>query len=252
MLNSSVATREYPAGVQDLPAITVSGFLGSGARKIAIGVALELGVGYVDRQILVDAARQLGVTIEAVERRGERAKSIGQRIASVLTSLMDGLAAADVSYLLSSGGLEFVLGRSYDEAVALSPALPGQLDNRRYLATLTSVIRDVAERGNVVILGHGSEAILQHEPRALRVFVNAPQDHRVAALMASDAITECDAQQRIRANQRHRCAFNRHFFNTAFDDPACYDLIVRADRMSFELAVQLISVAARTRAPRSD
>jgi cytidylate kinase len=251
MLNLSTATPDRRAGPRELPAITVSGFLGSSARRIAVGVALELGIGYIDRQILVDAARELGVTVDAFEYRVERARSIGERVASLLSTLMETVAATDICYPLATGGLESALGPYYAEAGAGSLGRPGRLNDQRYLATLTSVIKGVAARGNVVVVGHGSEAILQHQPHTLRVFVSAPRDYRVVELMRRGAIPERDAQQRIHADDQHRCAFNRQFFNVGFDDPALYDLIVQADQISFDRAVQLVSVAARTRAPRA-
>ena len=56
-----------------MPVITVSGYLASGAREIAQqAVAEKLQLEFVDQMILVEAARELGVSVAAMEDRDER------------------------------------------------------------------------------------------------------------------------------------------------------------------------------------
>lgn len=44
-----------------MPVVTISGMVGSGAREVGRLAAQGLGIDYVDQQLLVDAARRLGV-----------------------------------------------------------------------------------------------------------------------------------------------------------------------------------------------
>ena len=230
--------------------ITVSGSLGSGAREVAQAVAAEMRLEYVDQEIIVEAARQLGVRVADVESRDERKSSIGERLASVMRTLMERSAAAGAADPLGGGGLEMVLARTYGEAADLPEAGAGQLDDERYIKTLTGVLKGVTKRGDVVILGRGSQAILRDEPGVLHVYVAAPMDHRIGVLVERDGISRGDAEKRIKDSDKSRVAFHRHYFKVEPDNPALYDLGINAGRVRTDIAAKMIAIAARDRSPR--
>jgi cytidylate kinase len=235
-----------------MPVITVSGALVSGAREIAQSVAAELHLEYVDHEILVQAARELGVAVSDVERRDERTSTIGERLGGVLRSLMEWSAAAGASDPVSGGlGLEAVLARTYGEAAAL-PSQPqsGQLDEQRYIKTLKSVIKGLAARDNVVLLGRGAQAILQHEPGVLHVYVAAPSERRIDNLVAQSDVSRDDAAKRIEHSDRHRQEFHRKYFKVDGDSPQLYDLGINAGRVTIPTATKMIAIAAAGVTPR--
>jgi cytidylate kinase len=233
-----------------MPVITVSGSLASGAREVARAVANRLGLEYVDHEILTEAARELGVAVAAVEERDERRSTMGERLAGVIRTLMERSAAAGTADPMSGGGLETVLARSYGEAAELAAAAPGQLDDESYIRTLKSVIKGLAAKGNVVILGRGSQAILQHKEDALHVWVAAPIDWRLDNLMQRDGISRHDAEKRIDKSDKDRDAFHRHYFKVEPNAPALYDLGLNAARIDTETAASMIALAAGLHVPR--
>jgi cytidylate kinase len=234
-----------------MPVITVSGGLASGAREIAQSVAQRLQLEYVDQEILVEAARELGVSVAAMANRDERPSTIGERVGAAIRSLMERSAAAGGMDPVEGGGLEMVLARTYGEAAEL-PAEPerGQLDDARYLQTLTSVIKGLAARGNVVILGRGSQAILAHQPDALHVYVHSSKEQRIETLAARDGMAPQEAERRLKESDENRRAFHRRYFKIDVDDINLYDLAINAGRISHDGAVELVAVAARERTPR--
>jgi cytidylate kinase len=232
-----------------MPVITISGGLASGAREVAQAAARELGIDYVDQEIMVEAARQLGVKVADVEERDERKSSIGERMAGVLRTLMERSAAAGAADPLAGGSLEMVLARTYGEAADL-PDAGGGLNDERYLKTLASVIKGIAARGNVIILGRGSQAILHDLPGALHVWVAAPLEHRIALLIERDDVSKHDAERRIKQSDQHRQAFHRHYFKVEPDAPALYDMGINAARIGFATAAKMIALAAQDKAPR--
>lgn len=230
--------------------VTVSGSLSSGAREVAQAVADHLGLGYVDQEILVEAARELGVSLAAVTQRDERASSVGERIASVMRTLMERSAAAGSADPLSGGGLEMVLARTYGEAAELPEAGAGQLNDERYLKVLGSVIRGVAKRGNVVILGRGSQAILHDEPETLHVYVAAPKQHRIDALVEREGISAGEAERRIKQSDANRQAFHRRYFKVEAENPCLYDIVLNNGRLNIDACVRLVALALQEKAPR--
>lgn len=229
-----------------MPVVTVSGGLASGAREVARLAARRLDYDYVDQEILVQAARALGVSYEWVESRDERTVSLGERLAAMLRTFLERSAAAGVSDPMMGGpGLETLLARTYGEAAGLTEAEEPGFDERRYIETLTFVIREIASKGDVVILGRGSQLILRDWPQALHVLVLAPMEERVRLLCEREGIDREEAVRRIQESDRHRAAFHRKFFKADPSDPCLYDLVVRLPRVNQDTAAELIATAAR-------
>ncbi len=234
-----------------MPVITVSGNLGSGAREVAQAVAQELQLDYIDREILVEAAQQLGVSVAAVADHDERVSTVGERLAGVLRTLMERSAAACAADPISGGGLEMILARTYGEAAELPhDAARGQLDDESYLRTLTSVIKGIAAQGDCVILSRGSQVILQNAPETLHVYVAAPKEHRIGNLMLRDGISHPEAERRIKEGDQNRQAFHRRYFKVDGDSPALYDLGINAARIRTDIAANMIAVAAAEIVPK--
>lgn len=235
-----------------MPVITVSGSLASGAREIAQAAARELALDYVDQEILVEAARQLGVSVTEVADHDERTANFRERLAGIMRAIMERSAAAGAADPAGGAiGLDIVLGRTYGEAAELGSDEPrGVLTDDSYIKTLTTVIKGVAARGDVIILGRGSQAILQHEPQTMHVYVAASRDWRIENLMRRDGVSRPDAEHRLEKSDHQRQQFHRRYFKVDADSPQLYDLGINAGRIRVDVAAGMIAVAARELAPR--
>jgi len=235
-----------------MPVITVSGYLASGAREIALAAAAELGIEFVDQMILVEAARELGVSVAAMEQRDERITSIGERVASAIGTLVERSAAVGAFDPVSGGGmgLETLLARTYGEAAELPSSGSGQLNEDRYIKTLSSVIKGVAARGNVVLLGRGSQAILHNAPDTRHVYVAASKEWRIGNLVANEGMSRQDAERRIDKSDANRRAFHLRYFKMEFNNPHQYDLAINGGQISTTAAAKMIAIAAAELAPK--
>ena len=68
----TVSKRTVRAERLAMPVITITGLVGSGTAEIGAEVARSLGIDYVDRMILAEAAKKIGTTVAAVAERTER------------------------------------------------------------------------------------------------------------------------------------------------------------------------------------
>ena len=64
--------------------VTLSGQIGTNAREVGRLAAERLGIDYVDQEILVEAARDLGVPMESIVTHDERTEGLGGFIAGLL------------------------------------------------------------------------------------------------------------------------------------------------------------------------
>jgi cytidylate kinase len=221
----------------------MSGNLASGAREVGQAVAQELGIDFVDQQLMVQASQRCGVSMVTVAEHDERRGSFRERLAGLIRTVLERSAASGADPLTGATGLEAILSRTYADMAAEEP----QLSDSLYLETMTVLIRELAARGEVVILGRGSQMLLADMPRALHVLCVAPRKLRAHRLTERDEIGMDEAMRRTAESDRARCAFYKKFWHVEFEDPKLYDLSVDTARLSYDIATQLIVAAARAK-----
>ena len=223
--------------------VTISGQIGSGAREIGRLAAEHLQIDYIDQEILVQAAQELGVSMESVVSRDERTATLGERLGSMFRRFLEHSAAASAADpMLGTGGLEVLLGRTYAEAA--TDAGPQEISDERYIETLTNIVSDVADHGNVLIIGRGSQVILNDRPSAVHVLLVAPLEWRIQEYARRTETAAEEAAKQVHEGDRGRAAFHHKFFKVEVDDPSLYHLALNTSHAPFEEIAQLIGDAA--------
>ncbi len=209
-----------------MPLITIRGQLGSGAQEIGKRVAVLLKADYVDREIIAKIAARL--------HRGEQ---------DVIAKEMPpgGLW----------GRIAEALGRTPTSGVdfegAYLPVWQMPLDDARYLRTLESVIRELAQSPSLVISGRGGQFILKDNPRAFHVQTVAPLDLRVKRIIQERNLAQEAARQEISRLDNSSRKFIRRHFQTEVEDPVHYDLVINTERFTYEAAASTVVAALAAR-----
>lgn len=226
-----------------MPVVTMSGNIASGAREAGEVAATLLKLPFVDQQLMVEAAQRCGVTVGAVEERDERYGSFRERLSGLLRTFLERSVASGADPLTGATGLEAVLSQTYADMAYDDSQV--QLSDDVYLKTMTALIRELGGRGDIVLLGRGSQMILKDLPDALHVLCIAPGELRAQRLADRDEMTLDAATRRMVESDRARCAFYKKFWKVSVDDPRLYDLTIDTSRLSYEAAAELIASAAR-------
>jgi len=230
-----------------MPVITVAGPPGAGAREVGREAAALLGIDYVDREILADAARRLGVSVAAMARRDERAATFGERLSALLRGFLERSAVAGLGDpFLGPAGLEVLLGRTYADWAPGREEQP--LDDARYFQVITAVIQELGRRGDIVIIGRGGQVILKELRGALHVMVWASPRHCIENLARREGLSLEEAGRLFQEGEKGRLAFHRKFFRVDANDPRLYDLALNTDRLSFTAAARVVAQAALAKA----
>jgi len=203
-----------------MPVVTISSQHGAGARDVGRLVADSLVLQYVDQSVLVDAARQLGVTVSKIARKDERTDSFRERLGHFLQRALERSAAGgQVDPMLGAANLEVMLAQTYQEMA--DGEIPGIVDDRSFLEASSQIIRELGE-----------------EVRATRV-------------QQWEDLGHDEAIERMRSFNRSRAAFHKKFWKVDVWDPRLYDLVLNTNRLSYETVARLILEAAESE-PRSD
>jgi cytidylate kinase len=114
-----------------------------------------------------------------------------------------------------------------------------------YLDRLSSVIYELASRGNAVFLGRGSHILLRTFPCALHIRVTASPEKRIQNL----AVRGYDKNAAIAAmhkSDHERGAFIKFAFGVDWDNSELYDVVFNMDNVTTELAADAVLHMARS------
>jgi hypothetical protein len=188
-----------------------------GRRKVAHLVAEKLGFRLVDDEIIARPPRR--PASRPNHGKVERSPSLIERI---------------LKYM-GTAPVESGFGAYVPPTVGASESYEG---------IITSVIREVAAAGNVVILAHGASIPLAGTPGLLRVLVTGSTAAR-AARMASQGTDSGKAVSRSKSPIRSAAIISSAFYDVRQESPSHYDLIVNTDTITPASAAALIAAAAR-------
>lgn len=122
---------------------------------------------------------------------------------------------------------------------------PSSKERQAYQGQIERIIREMADEGNVVIVGRGGQVILGGRPDVLHVRVVAPFETRIARLQKEKHMSTESAQACLEKSDRTRTNYLRRNFNARLDDPTLYHLVINTGLLDLPQAVKLILQAFR-------
>jgi cytidylate kinase len=144
------------------------------------------------------------------------------------------------------------MGIRSEDLKSLNEKAPGLFDRimtRRpqiYLDLMEAVVYEVAQRGEGVILGHGSQLMLRDFGCALHVLVHAGESTRIQNIMEQRGLSQEAARKLIHRRDHEQKGFFRYPFQMDWNDPSLYDLIINTEKMGIDAAAKLIMEAAQS------
>lgn len=182
--------------------ITVSRDPGSGGNPVAKLVAKKLGFTFYNKKLINEIARSANARRQILEEVDEKTRT-----------QMDDL-------------VHNVLNPEY-------------ISERRYIKHLCKVILSLAQKGNVVILGRGSNFITPRS-KGLHVRVTAPYRVCVARAVQYEHVTYQRAREIIGKVMAERAGFVKQYFGKDIVNPKYYDLTITTTYLSIENTAQMI------------
>ena len=120
--------------------------------------------------------------------------------------------------------------------------LPGSL-SQRYFEALGKLMKELAERGNVLLVGRGGSRFLRDLPEALHVRLVAPPEVRIRRVMEHRWLREAQARKLIAQTDAQRRNFYQSYFGADWSDLLEYHVTANSGRLG-PAAVDLITVVA--------
>ena len=194
--------------------ITISRQFGAGGKTLGKMVADKLGYIFADDDIIQMVAETANVSphwVETVE------KEAGGKLSRVLSSMV---SQRLVNRILKSER--------------------GYIDEKLYLDYLVVIIAQVGEEGDVVILGRGSQYILNDLPDAYHVLLIDEFDNRVKFMEKNYDLSHSRAVNVVTSADKRRLNLYRKLGKTDYDEPSLYHLVLNMSRVEMQTALKLV------------
>ena len=119
---------------------------------------------------------------------------------------------------------------------------PGSI-GQRYFEALGQLMRELAERGDAILVGRGGSRFLHDDLRAFHVRLVAAMPVRVRRVMEYHWVHEHVAKKLIVESDSRRRNFYESYFGADWSSPLEYDLTVNSGRLGLT-AVDAVGLAA--------
>jgi cytidylate kinase len=195
--------------------ITISRQFGAGGITFGKMVAEKFGYTFADTEIIKMVAEMANVSthfVETVEREagGKFAKFISKTVSKPL--------------------VERILKNER-----------GYIDEEIYLDYLVLIIAQMADDGDVVILGRGSQYILNDHPDAYHVLLIDTFENRVRFMQKNYDLSQGRATQAVKNEDKRRLNLYKKLGKTDYDNPDLYHLVLNMNRIHLDKALQLVT-----------
>ena len=184
--------------------ITIERELGSGGHDIGRILAEKLGYAFYDYALITETAAKMGLTVDEVSKVEER------NSASRLYSLYQ------QSYVYSR-----------------NPSRQQQVFDAQ-----ASIIRELAAKGNCVIVGRLGSYVLKDRPHTFDLFVSAALPFRAGRFAKQNGMNEDEAKEYVRKEDEFRRNYSLQITGETWGMASHYDLCLRSDEIGVEAAAE--------------
>jgi len=119
---------------------------------------------------------------------------------------------------------------------------PGSI-YQRYFDALEKITRELAERGDVILVGRGGNCFLRDDSRVFHARLVAPMAIRCRRVMEYRWVREAVAKKLIAESDSQRHRFHESYFGVDGTNPLEYHITVNSGRLAL-MALDLITFAA--------
>ena len=194
-------------------AITINREFGSGGRLVGEKLAEALQMKFVDRLILSEAAKLMGIKEEHLKEFDEKAPSIWQ-MSSINMGSYHGMTIPCYFYSITNNDL---------------------------YVTQANLIEKMANETSCVFIGRCANIILSAHPRKVSVFLHASKDFKKAMIQDVYHFTNTvNIEKEMKRVDKERSNYYTNYSGLKWKDASQYDLTINTGELGIENTVKLI------------
>ena len=189
--------KEQTAGTYGKNVIAIGRQFGSGGHDIGKALAEKLGYDFYDAEIIQMTAGTTGYTPEFVKKNEE---------------------------IMTNSLLYDLVNQMY-----LNIDRQDEAPKDKIFEAECQVVRDLAKKGNCVIVGRCADYVLRNSGNCLKVFFSAPLVSRIRRVAQRQNITEGEAKATVQKNEKLRADNYRYYTRRMWGAAGNFDLSLNTD-----------------------
>ncbi len=194
-------------------AITISKDFGCGGVEFARKLAHDLGYQYLDKALIQELARKMNTS------EGE------------IKSYEDGTSIAMFRFFskyMTRASVKAILADDF-----------GFVDDCCYCEALNAMMHDLADQGDVVIVGRGGQCLLAGRDDVIHLRCIGSMEYKRKFLSAKEGVTPDEAEHIITKKQAESRKYVEALFSRYNNDPELYHLTINLELIDLDTAVRI-------------
>ena len=204
--------------MQDRIILTIGRQFGSGGREIGKKLSAALGIGYYDKELMVEAAKDSGLCQEAFERADER-------------------TANSLAYMFTMGGPYLSMFTPYVDI----------LSNDQLFKLQSDTIRKLAERESCVLMGRCADYIPRDDPACVSFFINNSSANRIERVTRQLGVSVEEAQELMAKKDKSRAAYYNYYTNKTWGMAESYHFSIDVSVLGIDETVNMLRMLVEKR-----
>ena len=189
--------KEQTAGTYGKNVIAIGRQFGSGGHDIGKILAEKLGYDFYDAEIIQMTAGTTGYTPEFIKKNEE---------------------------IMTNSLIYDLVNQMY-----LNADMQDEAPKDKIFEAECQVVRDLAKKGNCVIVGRCADYVLRNSGNCLKVFFSAPLVSRIRRVAQRQNITEGEAKATVQKNEKLRADNYRYYTRRMWGAAGNFDLSLNTD-----------------------
>ena len=189
--------KEQTAGTYGKNVIAIGRQFGSGGYYIGKILAEKLGYDFYDAEIIQMTAGTTGYTLEFIKKNEE---------------------------IMTNSLIYDLVNQMY-----LNADMQDEAPKDKIFEAECQVVRDLAKKGNCVIVGRCADYVLRNSENCLKVFFSAPLMSRIRRVAQRQNISEGEAKATVQKNEKLRADNYRYYTRRMWGAAGNFDLSLNTD-----------------------
>ena len=189
--------KEQTAGTYGKNVIAIGRQFGSGGHDIGKILAEKLGYDFYDAEIIQMTAGTTGYTLEFIKKNEE---------------------------IMTNSLIYDLVNQMY-----LNADMQDEAPKDKIFEAECQVVRDLAKKGNCVIVGRCADYVLRNSENCLKVFFSAPLMSRIRRVAQRQNISEVEAKATVQKNEKLRADNYRYYTRRMWGAAGNFDLSLNTD-----------------------
>ena len=195
--------------------ITISRQFGAGGWTLGERLAKKLGYRYVHEDMIKEVAAKARVSLSQI-------KTIEKRGTSKLMKFLD--------KVVTTSYVDRLLSDKY-----------GFVDENTYVDVVRNIIQELYEEGNAVIIGRGSQYVLQEYADVWKLLLMGDLEYRIDFVMNKYKLSRSEAQNVVKRRDQIRARFLNYFHEAdSHNNAHYYDMVLNMTRISMDKAEEMV------------